>query len=100
MIMKKYDVFNVDLDAEEQEITKALDQDKHKSVDDLEEKIAFAKEAAVNYLRKDARVNIRISSHDLTLLKQRAAYKGLLYQTFIASILHEYAAGHFIEAAH
>jgi len=25
----------------------------------------------------------------------KAAYKGLPYQTFIASVLHEYAAGHF-----
>jgi hypothetical protein len=41
------------------------------------------------------RVNIRISERDLERLKQKAAYKGLPYQTFIASILHEYAAGHF-----
>ncbi len=26
-----------------------------------------------------------------------AAFKGLPYQTFIASVLHEYAAGHFTE---
>lgn len=40
-------------------------------------------------------MNTRISSTDLKRLKQRAAYKGLPYQTLIASILHEYAAGHF-----
>jgi predicted DNA binding CopG/RHH family protein len=34
---------------------------------------------------------------DLDRLKQKAAYKGLPYQTFIASVLHEYAAGHFKE---
>jgi predicted DNA binding CopG/RHH family protein len=43
-------------------------------------------------------VTLRLSSNDLALLKQKAAYKGLPYQTFIASVLHEYAAGHFIEA--
>jgi len=62
--MKKRDVFNVHLDAEEQqisrEVSKALKQGKLKSVDNLEEMKAFAKEAATNY-RKDARVNIRIS---------------------------------------
>ena len=45
------------------------------------------------------RITVRISSGDLARLKQKAVYKGLPYQTFIASVLHEYAAGHFIEAA-
>ena len=88
---------NIELDEEEQEITEAIDKGKLKSVANLKEELAFAKEAAANYLRKDARVNIRISSSDLARLKQTAAYKGLPYQTFIASVLHEYAAGHFGE---
>jgi predicted DNA binding CopG/RHH family protein len=44
-------------------------------------------------------VTLRLSSGDLARLKQKAAYKGLPYQTFIASVLHEYAAGHFMEVA-
>jgi predicted DNA binding CopG/RHH family protein len=47
--------------------------------------------------RKNARITLRISDSDLARLKQQAAYKGLPYQTFIASVLHEYAAGHFEE---
>jgi predicted DNA binding CopG/RHH family protein len=31
----------------------------------------------------------------LLIFVLQAAYKGLPYQTFIASVLHEYAAGHF-----
>ena len=50
--------------------------------------------AATKYLQKDVRINIRISSSDLKRIKQRAAYKGLPYQTLIASILHKYSAGH------
>lgn len=61
------------------------------------EEIIEAQKGAVAYFEKKARVNIRISSHDLLLLKQKAAYKGLPYQAFISSILHEYAAGHFVE---
>ena len=99
MKKKKHDIFDVKLDPEEQEISDAVDQTidkrKLKSVAHLKEKMASAQEAAVNYFRKDARVNIRISSNDLARLKQKAAYKGLPYQTFIASVLHEYAAGHF-----
>jgi predicted DNA binding CopG/RHH family protein len=92
---KKHTVFDVKLDKEEQEISDAVDRGELKSIPDLKQELAFAKKAAANYLRKDARVNIRISSNDLAHLKQKAAYKGLPYQTFIASVLHEYAAGHF-----
>lgn len=99
MKKKKNDIFNSKLDPEEQEISDAVDQaiakGKLKSVDNLKEELAFAKEAAANYFRKDKRVNIRISGNDLARLKRKAAFKGLPYQTFIASVLHEYAAGHF-----
>jgi len=60
-------------------------------------KKCYAREAAANFLRKDERITLRLSSTDLERLKQKAAYKGLPYQTFIASVLHEYAAGHFKE---
>jgi predicted DNA binding CopG/RHH family protein len=49
--------------------------------------------AAGRYMRKDARINIRLSTADLQMLKRRAAEEGLAYQTLIASILHKYASG-------
>ncbi len=85
---------NVILDKEEQEILDSFERGEWKSVQNLDEEKAFAKEAATNYLKKDARVNIRISSSDLEQLKRKAAYEGLPYQTFLASLLHKYAAGH------
>lgn len=99
MMKTKKDVFDVKLDAEEKELLESLEQGEWKSVDNLEEAQALAKKAAANVLRKDERVTLRLSSGDLRRLKQKAAYKGLPYQTFIASILHEYAAGHFIEVS-
>jgi predicted DNA binding CopG/RHH family protein len=44
-------------------------------------------------LRKDKRVNIRISERDLTELQKKAIEEGLPYQTFISSILHKYVNG-------
>lgn len=93
--MTKKHIPPVQLDAEEQELNDSIERGEWTSVENIDTEKAFAKAAAENYFRKDARVNIRISSHDLDRLKQRAAYKGLPYQTFIASVLHEYAAGHF-----
>src|SRR5579872_2328877 len=94
---KKRDVFNVKLDSEEQDLLQSVERGEWKTVENAEEEVAFAKEAAANSLRKDERVTLRLSSIDLDRLKQKAAYKGLPYQTFIASVLHEYAAGHFTE---
>lgn len=90
-------IFESELDQEEHELLSSIEQRMWKTVSNAHEEHAFAKAASANYLRKDARVNIRISSSDLDRLKQKAAYKGLPYQTFIASILHEYAAGHFVD---
>ena len=94
---KKRNVFDVKLDSEEQELLESVERGEWKTVDNAEEEAAFAKKASANFLRKDERVTLRLSSADLNRLKQKAAYKGLPYQTFIASVLHEYAAGHFTE---
>jgi predicted DNA binding CopG/RHH family protein len=92
VIKRKSPVFN--LDKEEQALSDSFDRGEWKSVANLKEEMAKAREAAANYLRKDARINIRLSSSDLEQLKAMAAYEGLPYQTLIASILHKYAAGH------
>jgi predicted DNA binding CopG/RHH family protein len=94
---KKRDISNVNLDHEEQELLKSVERGEWKTVNNAEEEAGFARKAAANSLRKDERVTLRLSSTDLERLKQKAAYKGLPYQTFIASVLHEYAAGHFTE---
>lgn len=82
------------LDDEEQEITVAIEQGKIKKAKKIKEKMATAKIAAANYLSKDTKINIRLSSSDLLRIKQMAAYEGLPYQTLIASLLHKYACGH------
>ena len=49
--------------------------------------------AARSALRKDRRINIRISQPDLEGVQAKAFEEGLPYQTFISSILHKYVAG-------
>ncbi len=55
-------------------------------------------DAARHMMKKDARLNIRISSHDLEGLQKRAMEEGLPYQTFVSSLLHKYVAGRLVEA--
>jgi len=92
MAKSKEPVFK--LDAEEQELSDSLDRGEWVSVKNAKQEIAKARKGAANYLRKAARINIRISESDLLRIKQKAAYEGLPYQTLIASILHKYSAGH------
>lgn len=99
MKTKKLDPYNVQLDAEEQALFDSFERGEWKTTDNVQEEADFAKTAAANFLHKDARITLRISSSDLERLKQKVAFKGLPYQTFIASVLHEYAAGRLVEVA-
>jgi len=51
------------------------------------------RQAARRALKKDRRVNIRISHADLEDLRLRAFEEGLPYQTLISSVLHKYVIG-------
>jgi predicted DNA binding CopG/RHH family protein len=46
---------------------------------------------AIEACRKEAVLNIRITSRDLKNLKQKAKKLGVPFQTFIGEILHRYA---------
>lgn len=50
-------------------------------------------EAARATVRKDKRINIRISSRDLQALQRRALEEGLPYQSLVSSVLHKYVSG-------
>lgn len=92
MTKKMSDPYDIILD-DEQEIESALNFDKIESVDNVQVKIATLKETAKHHLRKDKKINIRITSSDLLRLKEAAENEGLPYQTLIASVLHKYAVG-------
>ena len=80
-------------DDEEKELAAAYERGEFRPVKDQKKARAEAEHAARRYMRKDARINIRLSSADLEMLKRRAAEEGLPYQSLIASILHKYVSG-------
>ncbi len=81
------------LDAEEQELLDSVESGEWKSVDNLKDEIKKSQEIARNTLKKDKRINIRLSSQDLNLLKTTAVELGMPYQTLISSVLHQYVTG-------
>ena len=55
------------------------------------------KAAAQSTFLKDRRVNIRLSSGDLSDIQIKALEEGVPYQTLIASVLHKYVTGRLAE---
>ena len=51
---------------------------------------------AKNALRKNRRINIRISENDLVQLQRKAVRDGLPYQTLISSVLHKFINGRLV----
>jgi predicted DNA binding CopG/RHH family protein/uncharacterized DUF497 family protein len=80
------------LDKDEDELIAAYERGAFRPVKNQERARQEAMEAARRYTRKDARINIRLSTADLEMLKRRAAEEGLPYQSLIASILHKYVS--------
>ena len=83
-------------DEYELEISDAFEKGQLKSVATKAE-LARIKAAARATAIKDRRVNIRLSSSDLTDIQVRALEEGIPYQTLIASVLHKYVAGRLME---
>jgi len=48
---------------------------------------------AQNTMKKNRKINIRISENDLSALQRKAAREGIPYQTLIGSVLHKYVSG-------
>lgn len=81
------------LDEEEKELMASIDRDEWKSVSDLEQQKQKAMEAAQNTLKKNRRINLRLSEKDYRQIQIKAVEEGMPYQTLISSIVHKYLNG-------
>ncbi|HAS83100.1 MAG TPA: antitoxin [Verrucomicrobia bacterium] len=86
------------LDDDERDLIESIERGEWTSVKNLKAEIQKHQEYARNTLRKDKRVNIRISARDLESLQTRAVEDGIPYQTLMASVLHRFVAGRLKEA--
>lgn len=84
------------IDREETELLSMLDKGQLRSVASKSELAKF-KAAARATAIKDRRVNIRLSSGDLSDIQVKALQEGIPYQTLIASVLHKYVTGRLTE---
>jgi len=85
------------LDSEEIELLESLESDEWNSVENLEDEIQIHQNIAKSTLKKDKRVNLRMSSKDLEAIKTYAVEEGLPYQTLMSSVLHKFVTGRLVD---
>jgi predicted DNA binding CopG/RHH family protein len=80
-------------DEEELKILRDFERGEFESVKNFQNEKKQLEEAAGKTLMKNKRINIRISSRDLTRIQKKAAKEGIPYQTLISSTLHKFITG-------
>ena len=83
--------------SEEKEILEALESGEielERPSDVFLKKLA---KVADNTFKKDKRINIRLSNHDLVGIQRKASKKGIPYQALISGLIHQYVEGDLIE---
>jgi len=81
------------IDKEEKELMESVEREEWKPVKNLKQAKEKAMAAARNTLKKDKRINLRLSQKDYHQIQIKAIEEGIPYQTFISSIIHKYLNG-------
>ncbi len=85
------------IDIEEKRLIRSIENDEWVESREPAKQKKLAREYAEATIRKDKRMNIRISERDLKNLKKKALEEGIPYQTMVSMILHKYLAGRYSE---
>ncbi len=90
-------IMKTKLSKEEKEIIESFEKGEWVPVENFSQRkkelIAYAR----NTMKKDKRLNIRISERDLLELQRKAMKEGLPYQTYVSSIIHKFLNGTLVE---
>jgi predicted DNA binding CopG/RHH family protein len=87
------------LTKEEKGILDSFERNEWIPVTNLAKRKKELTEYARNTLRKDKRLNIRISERDLVELQRKAFKEGLPYQIYVSSIIHKFIKGTLVETS-
>ena len=83
---------DLNLDPEEKDLLEEIERDEWRSVIAAPSDLEPFRQAARRTLRKDKRVNIRISERDLICIQKIAIEEGIPYQTLISSVIHKFVS--------
>lgn len=86
-----------DIEQHAKEILEDFEKGKFVPVEEVENEMNLAKEAARNFMKRNSRIHVRISGADLNMVRRLAVQEGLPYQTLLASIIHKYVTGRLVD---
>ena len=81
------------IDQEEKELMESIERDEWHPVKNIVQEKKKAIAAARNTLKKDKRINLRLTQKDYHQMQIKAIEEGIPYQTLISSIVHKYLNG-------
>ena len=81
------------IDQEEKDLMKSIEKDDWRPVKDFDREKEKAISASRNTLKKDKRINLRLTQKDYHQIQIRAIEEGIPYQTLISSVIHKYLNG-------
>ena len=81
------------LDQEEKDLIESIEREEWRSVKNIKQEKEKAIAAARNTLKKDKRINLRLTQKDYRQIQIKAIEEGIPYQTLISSIVHKYLNG-------
>ena len=84
---------HIKLNKEEKDILTKFESGKLRRVKGAKKATGLYKSYAAYTLSKPRTINIRLSQKTFRKIKSVAAEKGLPYQTFISSLIHQYSTG-------
>ena len=81
------------IDEEEKDLMESIEKGEWIPVKNIKKEKEKAIMAARDTLKKDKRINLRLSQKDYHQIQIKAIEEGIPYQTFISSIIHKYLNG-------
>jgi predicted DNA binding CopG/RHH family protein len=81
------------IDQEEEDLMESIERDEWQPVKNIDQEREKAIEAARNTLKKDKRINLRLTQKDYHQIQIKAIEEGIPYQTLISSLVHKYLNG-------
>jgi predicted DNA binding CopG/RHH family protein len=81
------------IDEEERDLMESIEHNEWQPVKNLKQEKEKAMAAARNTLKKDKRINLRLTQKDYHQIQIKAIEEGIPYQTLISSIIHKYLNG-------
>ena len=81
------------IDQEEKDLMSSIENDEWQPVKNIAQEKEKAVAAARNTLKKDKRINLRLTQKDYHQIQIKAIEEGIPYQTLISSLVHKYLNG-------